>query len=771
MAAELIRVTGIVQGVGFRPTVWRLAQECGLVGQVWNDAEGVGIEAWGELKQLDRFAQRLLAEAPPLARIDSVKRSALHNAVLVPESFSIQASRSGAVRTGVAADAATCPACLAEVFDPSDRRYRYPFTNCTHCGPRLSIVRAIPYDRTNTSMSTFPMCADCQAEYADPGNRRFHAQPNACPVCGPQVWLEDANGDRLEPDPDYDAIEMAARLICRGYIVAIKGIGGIHLACDAANAQAVAMLRQRKQRYQKAFALMARDVAMVRRYARLNAEEQALLLDQAAPIVVLQAAGDSLASGIAPGQHSLGFMLPYTPLHHLLMQNIGRPIVLTSGNRSDEPQTIDNLDAHRRLDKIADYYLLHDREIVNRLDDSVLRFADGKPRLLRRARGYAPQPLLLPPELAADRSILAMGGELKNTFCLLKEGKAIVSQHMGDLEDAATYGDYLHNLELYQDLYGFSPDLVVVDKHPNYLSTHVGERMSAEMGVPLLKVQHHYAHILSCVAEHGVTPDYGKVLGMVLDGLGYGDDRTIWGGEFLLADYQGFARVGYFQPVAMPGGVQSIREPWRNTYAHLSTCIGWQDVQQRYGGLELVRYLSNKPLGFIQQMMDKGLNSPAASSAGRLFDAVAAALGVCPDFASYEGQAAIELEALAQASFESQDQYLYPYENAAAQLNWRQLWLALLDDIRRGEDKGVIAARFHHTLAAAVSDTAWGLAMEHDVETVILNGGVMQNRLLLEQTARLLRNHGLRVLVPERLPANDGGLSLGQAVAAIFNTR
>ena len=403
ITGESIRVTGIVQGVGFRPTVWRIASECGVVGEVWNDAEGVLIHAWGSRASLEQLVRRLRAEQPPLSRIEAIVRASLDASGELPGEFRIVSSREGTVRTGVAADAATCTACLAEVLDPANRRYRYPFTNCTHCGPRLSIVRAIPYDRANTSMAAFRMCPQCQSEYGDNADRRFHAQPNACGDCGPRVWMEDAAGNRLTPAEGGDIIHDAARLIRQGSIVAIKGIGGFHLACDAGNATTVDRLRRRKVRYHKALALMARDLDMVRRFAAVNAAEAALLSDRAAPVVVLNAAGESLAAGIAPGQNTLGFMLPYTPLHHLLMLDMKRPIVLTSGNRSDEPQTIDNRDARQRLERIADYYLLHNRDIVNRLDDSVLRVADGAPRFLRRARGYAPQPILLAEDFAFGR--------------------------------------------------------------------------------------------------------------------------------------------------------------------------------------------------------------------------------------------------------------------------------------------------------------------------------------------------------------------------------
>ncbi len=653
MKGESIRVTGIVQGVGFRPTVWRLANECGIVGQVLNDTDGVLIHAWASQGTLDVFARRLQNEQPPLSRIEAIARSALGDAENAPNDFQIVLSQKGRVHTNVAADAATCPECLAEVLDPANRRYRYPFTNCTHCGPRLSIVKAIPYDRANTSMASFPMCAQCRAEYEDPANRRFHAQPNACADCGPVVWLEDGDGNRLSPHAGTDAIETAARLIRQGQIVAVKGIGGIHLACDASNEVAVNKLRKRKHRYHKALALMARDIGMVSRFSEVNPAEEGLLRDNAAPIVVLKKKGEELASGVAPGQNTLGFMLPYTPLHHLLMQGMEEPVVLTSGNRSDEPQTISNRDAHQRLEQIADCYLLHDRDIVNRLDDSVLRVVDEKPRFLRRARGYAPQPILLHDDFSKADSILAMGGELKNTFCLLKDGKALLSQHMGDLEDVATHQDYHQNLRLYRQLFDFQPAMVVVDKHSGYLSTQLGRAIAVEEGARLIEVQHHHAHIVGCMAEHGLPLKSEKVLGVALDGLGYGMDGTLWGGEFLLVDYQGFERIAKFQPLPMLGGVQAIHEPWRNTLAHLMVTLDWSLITETYANLELVHFLNGKPLHVFRTMLDKGINSPLTSSAGRLFDAVAAAVGVCRESVGFEGQAAIELEALATCAFQS----------------------------------------------------------------------------------------------------------------------
>jgi hydrogenase maturation protein HypF len=512
---------------------------------------------------------------------------------------------------------------------------------------------------------------------------------------------------------------------------------------------------------------MAHDIEMVRRYAEVNEEEEVSMLQHhAAPIVILHASGESLASGVAPGQNSLGFILPYTPLHHLLMLELDRPIVLTSGNRSEEPQCIDNRDAHSRLDGIADYYLLHDRDIVNRLDDSVVRFADGKPRFLRRARGYAPQSIMLPDGFADGPDILAMGGELKNSFCLLQQGRATVSQHMGDLEDLSTYRDYQHNLQLYRQLFDFTPQTVVVDKHPNYISSQLGRVMAADDGLQLLEVQHHHAHIASCMAEHGLPLDSEKVLGVALDGLGYGENGSIWGGEFLLADYATCNRLAHFQPAPMLGGAQAMYEPWRNTLAYLMTTLGWDAVREKHAELEIVSYLDSKPVANLQTMAQRGINSPMASSAGRLFDAVAAAVGVCRDSASYEGQAAIELEALAREQFQQQSDSVYGFDFNGSCIDWMPLWQDLLDELAAKVEPAVIAARFHHTLATAVAQVADGICEKQNIQTVVLSGGVFQNRLLLERTSQLLRDGEITVLAPQALPANDGGLSLGQAVIA-----
>lgn len=756
-----------MQGVGFRPWVWKLAKDAGIRGSVCNDAQGVLIEAWGEQSALDGFLEQLRQEAPPLSRIESIERFSLHPGKTPAGDFTITTSREGETRTSVASDAATCVDCLIEIFDPEGRRYGYPFTNCTHCGPRLSIVHKVPYDRANTSMAPFIMCELCQSEYSDPLDRRFHAQPNACPDCGPQVWLEDSRGERLDITVN-EVIHAAAKLIQEGSIVAIKGIGGIHLACDAGNDTAVYKLRQRKQRYHKAFALMARDAAMVGRYARMDEVAAGALGDAAAPIVVLPKAGASLAADLAPGQNTLGFMLPYTPLHHLLMGFLQRPIVLTSGNLSDEPQSTDNKEARQRLNGIADFFLLHNREIVTRLDDSVLHIVDKQPRLLRRARGYVPMPITLPRGFDRRTRILAMGGELKSTFCLIRDGKAILSQHLGDLENADTYREYQRMLRHYQGLYDFTPDLIVVDKHPEYLSTKLGKQLSSELQVPLVEVQHHHAHIAACMVERGMAQDTDPVLGVALDGLGYGEDGTFWGGEFMLADYQGFQRLASFQPIPMPGGNKAMYEPWRNTFAYLTTALDWDQIQQQYAELELIHFLQQKPLNNLQIMLDKQINSPLASSAGRLFDAVAAAIGICREHASFEGQAAMELQAAAQPHIhEQENRVVYPFEMHGQQLSWAPLWLALLDDLYQGTPPDIIAARFHISVAAAVATIATSLCSQHGIHKVVLGGGVFQNSILLKYTNKYILKQQIEVIVSSNLPVNDGGLSLGQGAIGL----
>lgn len=768
---ESIRVRGLVQGVGFRPTVWRLAQELGLQGDVRNDGAGVLIRLWGEQGLTDRFCERLLRDCPPLARIDNLERQPLSEP-LVMHGFAILASDPSAVRTGVVPDAATCARCREEILDPKDRRYRYPFTNCTHCGPRFSILRAIPYDRANTSMAGFRMCPDCMAEYRDPSDRRFHAQPNACPRCGPRVWLEDRAGHPVDLRAlgVRDPIEGASLLLSRGAILAIKGIGGFHLACDATDEGVVSELRRRKRRFDKPFALMARDLGVIRRYCRVSEAEAGLLQDPAAPILLLERNSlQRVAAAVAPGQGTLGFMLPYSPLHQLLLEAWDRPLVMTSGNPSDEPQCIDNTEARTRLAHLVDYVLLHDRDILNRVDDSVVRVLDAEPRLLRRARGYAPGVLALPPDLSEAPPILAMGGELKSTLCLTQGGQAILSQHLGDLEEGRTAAEYERTLQLYGQLFQHQPQAIAVDLHPDYRSSQRGRAWATAAGLHLVEVQHHHAHIASVLAENGWPLTGGPVLGVALDGLGYGPDGTLWGGELLVADYRDYRRVGWLRPTPMPGGMAAVREPWRNTFAQIVRGMGWEVFRERYGALELRAWLEHQPLGLLTAMIERAFQAPRSSSCGRLCDAVAAALGICREGVSYEGQAAMELETLANRALEGAGAG-YPFGILETAEGWvlepAPLWDALLDELLAGVDRAQIAARFHLGLVAGLSALAVGLARCQGLDTLALSGGVLQNRILFEGLVGRLRDRGFRVLTQRQVPSNDGGIALGQAAVA-----
>ena len=766
MPGKAIRARGVVQGVGFRPAIWHLARLCRLTGSVWNDAEGVMIHAFGSEADLDAFVRRIPLQLPPLARLDSLEVQDLNG--MPDDEFRIVASREDrSAQTPIAADAATCPDCLAEIADPANRRYRYPFTNCTHCGPRLSIIRGVPYDRCRTSMAEFLMCPRCRQEYDDPVDRRFHAQANCCPDCGPRLWLEDSGRSTLNCD---DPVTRAAELIRQGFIIAIKGLGGFHLACNAADPDAVARLRQGKRRHAKPFALMARDAETIARHALLNEQATRALHDKAAPIVLLAAHGMALAPGIAPDDDKLGFMLPYTPLHSLLMQALDAPIVLTSGNVSDEPQCTGNDEAREKLAGIADYWLLHDRTIVNRLDDSVVRIMDGDIRLLRRARGYSPEALVLPAGFESADNILAMGAELKNSFCLLKNGQAVVSQHIGDLESAAVQHDYRNAVALYRQLFGFSPKRIAVDLHPDYLSTQYGQTLAAIEQAQLVAVQHHHAHLAACLAEHGVLLDTRPVLGAIFDGLGLGDDGTLWGGEFLLADYRNYTRLGHFQPIALPGGAQAMREPWRNAYAQLLHYFDWPLLRQEFAELNIIKLLAGKPLDTLAAMIARNLNSSPSSSCGRWFDAFAAALDLRSEQVHYEGQAAIALEALAAPLFAGEQPYpqAWSIDNGGGLLvlSWQGLWRAVLADLNCGTDKASIAARIHHSLIAATVELLNRLCRQAGTDRIVLSGGVFQNRLLLEAVSQQLRQAGKIVLSPQRYPMNDGGLALGQAVIA-----
>ncbi|HHC71590.1 MAG TPA: carbamoyltransferase HypF [Thiotrichales bacterium] len=765
-----IRVSGTVQGVGFRPAVWRLAHRYGIRGEVHNDAGGVNILAWGDASALQLFVDAIGRESPPLARIVALETRPLAGAGS-PTGFHIGASKAGPAATHVPPDVATCPECLAEVLDPADRRAGYPFTNCTRCGPRFSIVRALPYDRSNTSMAPFALCPRCRQEYEDPSDRRFHAQPTACPECGPRLWLEGADGETETSAP----LASAVALLRRGKILAVKGIGGFHLVVDATDQAAVKRLRHRKRRPTKPLALMARDLEVIRRYRRLSPAEEEALLDPAAPVVLLEKpAAERLPEAITPGPGATGnttplaFMLPMSPLHHLLLAPFDTPLVFTSGNLSGHPQCTDNRQARQQLGGIADAFLLHDREIVNRLDDSVVRLIGGRARPLRRGRGHAPAPILLPGGFEEAAAVTALGGEQKNTFCLLCGREAILSQHVGDLEQPSTLEQWRASLGRYADLYRHRPERLAVDSHPDYHASRHGEAWAERERIPLERVQHHHAHLASCLAENGHPLAGEAVLGLILDGLGHGDDGTLWGGELLLGDYGGYRRLARLSPAPLPGGTVAMREPWRNLAARLLLHPSGEALLHRYHRVAPIATLQRRPLTTLRRMIERGFNSPLASSTGRLFDAVAALLGVAPDRLTFEGEAATNLERLAwQAS------HAHPLRfarNRASDDLWEldptPLWPALLEALADGVEPAALAAGFHLALADGWIALCSRLAREAGVKQVALSGGVFQNRLLHERIEAGLREAGLEPLSHHRVPAGDGGLALGQACVA-----
>ncbi|MFZ6654636.1 carbamoyltransferase HypF [Undibacterium sp. TJN19] len=792
-----VRVRGTVQGVGFRPAVYRLAVECQLHGEVSNDTDGVLIRLSGMQTDIRQFLQRLQNEAPPLAKIDSIN-SAVIDAPWSYQNFRIAASSHGHGRTEIVADAATCRACLDEIANPAERRYLYPFTNCTHCGPRLSIIEGIPYDRETTTMAAFTLCPQCQREYADPLDRRFHAQPVACHDCGPRLSIHEA-GQLVASDchathlsdlhhRTEQQLEQIHQALSAGKIVAVKGLGGFHLCCDASNHASVEFLRQRKQRYAKPFALMSHDMDTIKNYCSVSALEAQTLQSAAAPVVLLETrqlphpALAPLSHAIAPGSHLLGFMLPYTPLHHMISQRFGKPLVMTSGNLSGEPQITDNTEAILGLGKIADLIVCHNRDIANRIDDSVVRCTAGKARVLRRARGYAPRSIALPAGFENADQILAYGAELKSTFCLVKQGTAILSQHQGDLEDVCTFDDYEHNLALYQRLFEFSPRYLALDHHPEYICNKLARSDIGTAPLPVIEVQHHHAHIASAMAENQITLSHPPVLGIALDGLGLGDDGTLWGGEFLLADYCNFKRVGRFKPVAMPGAAQAIKQPWRNSYAQIVNSMRWNDFIEKYGNTALAKFLAGQPITTLHAMMQDKLNCPVASSAGRLFDAVAGAIGLHAAQVQFEGQAAMELEMLVDKDLlenylhggdgdkGGHQAYRFSIESATdtqlLELNAASIWPQLLGDLQQDVANKRIATRFHAGLITGICDMVDQLQQKYGFHDIALSGGCMQNAVLLEGLSQSLSKRKLNCLSHAQVPANDGGVALGQAVIA-----
>jgi hydrogenase maturation protein HypF len=754
-----IQVRGTVQGVGFRPFVYKMARNMGLVGHVFNSSAAVVIEIEGSAAALDEFVEALRTDAPQLAEVQQINVERV--APLGTADFSIVRSREveGMVAR-IPADAGTCDACWRDFDDPKNRRFGYPFTNCTHCGPRYTITHKVPYDRPNTTMAAFTMCSVCMAEYVDPSDRRFHAQPTACAVCGPGLALVERGGRVPQTFSDVNALPILRRarsVLREGKILAVKGLGGFLLACDATNEAAVATLRQRKHRPHKPFALMVRDVDAARRLCAISAEEEAALHHLRRPIVLLERTADAkLAPGIADGHSTVGVMLPYTPLHYLLFSDsVGEEpafsaLVMTSGNLSEEPIVIDNAEAMERLDGVADWFLMHNREIATRVDDSVARCFAGQQRVLRRSRGFAPQTIVLE---MAQRQVLAFGGELKNTFCLTKDGEAMLSQHIGDLQNYETMQFFEQTLDKMKRLFHVSPEAVAHDLHPDYMSTHMALACGIERRIG---IQHHHAHIASCMAENALQ---GQVIGVAFDGTGYGTDGRIWGGEFLICDYAGFRRAAHLRNVLLAGGDAAVRQPWRSALSYVRDALGEQ-------GRDELRCFSGVPeqhVVLVERMLARRINTVESSSCGRLFDAVAALLGLASEV-TFEGQAAIALEAVASPGDERYDFGIEDGESSI--VDFRPMVAAVVDDLARGEEVGVISGRFHNTLSAAIVRVCERIRESDGLDRVCLSGGTFQNVLLLHRTVQDLRLRGFGVFLHSVVPPNDGGIALGQAAIA-----
>lgn len=742
---------GVVQGVGFRPFVYGLAQKNNLQGWVNNSSAGVFIEVEGKMEAVEDFTREVSHQAPPRARIESLKFEDL-----TPVGFRSFEIRESVEEAGkyqlISPDIATCEPCQQEVFNPQDRRYRYPFTNCTNCGPRFTIIQDIPYDRPKTTMAQFRMCPECQHEYDDPTNRRFHAQPNACSHCGPKVELCDEQGKPLGVD---DPISSAIALLREGKILAIKGLGGFLLACNAQNPLVLERLRQRKRRPHKPFAVMLPHLPAVQKHCWVNEGEEKLLLAPESPIVLLHWKESSPISRlVAPGQKYLGVMLPYTPLHHLLLRESGLVLIMTSGNLSEEPIAKDNEEAFSRLQGIADAFLIHDRDIYIQYDDSVTAVVSGENTILRRARGYAPFPIRLPFSL---KPILACGAELKNTFCLTRDQYAFLSQHIGDMENLETLNHFQRTIGIYQKLFSIQPEMVAYDLHPEYLSTKYALQLTGKK----IGVQHHFAHMASCLAENGVE---GPAIGLTFDGLGYGTDGNLWGGEFLLGNFRFFERKAHFEYIPMPGGAAAIQHPWRMALSYVYTLLGKEEFMKHQ---PLFALPQGEKVRIILQQIDQKFNAPLTSSCGRLFDGVSALLGLCPSV-SYEGQAAMELERIANPEEDGAYDFFTEEEEGKEIIRLRPIIAGVLKDLGKGIEPSVIAAKFHNTLVNIGVAICQKIGDRGGPKKVVLSGGVFQNRLLTERMRSAMEKSGLEVLTHRLVPCNDGGLALGQAVIANF---
>lgn len=765
-----VHISGVVQGVGFRPFLWQQATRFGLTGWVNNDTAGVAMEVQGTDAQLQKFLSALEEQAPPLAVVRSIDTNEIP--VMSESGFSILKSSSSqdSESTAIAADISVCIDCLREINDPNDRRYRYPFTNCTNCGPRFTIVEDIPYDRSRTTMKSFPMCAACRQEFDHSENRRFHAQPNACPECGPRIWFVNDKSDEQQftkaiSNCDEAAIRQFTAAIARGNIVAVKGIGGFHLACDGTNDKPIEKLRERKGRVDRPFAIMIREPEQARAFAVFSDREMNLLTGQDRPIVLLQKKPGQrlLSKQVAPGTNLIGVMLPYSPLHYLLIGET--PLVMTSANVTNEPIVRTNMEAKNRLANLADNFLLHDREIYVECDDSVFRNVDDQLLPVRRSRGHAPLPVNLP---ETGPSVLAVGGDIKSTFCVTRDDRAYLSQHIGDLGNIETLQTLKRNIDHFLSLYRIKVEALVADLHPGYMSVQFAKELANGLGIPLFRVQHHHAHIVSLLAEHGMSKTR-RVIGCCFDGTGYGTDKNIWGGEFLISDQQRLIRFAHLKYAPLPGGDTSIRRPYRVALALLwSYGFDWDEQ------LPCLKACPPEEQKLLRQQLEKTFNCVLSSSMGRLFDAIASLLDI-RQTVTYEAQAAIELETLAAQIAHDIDPHAYafrvqraasPDQTSAAEIDFGSLIGQICTDIGSGVERTVVAAQFHHAVANLVLDICKTARDIHGIKTAGLTGGVFQNGLLLQLTKRRLTENGFEVLAHATVPPNDGGLALGQAIVA-----
>jgi hydrogenase maturation protein HypF len=748
-----IIIKGIVQGVGFRPFIHKLVQNYNLSGWVLNSNQGVEMDIEGKTEELNNFISDIKKKLPPLARIEKIEVNQLP--LIGYKGFYIKKSivkeEDGFVL--VSPDISICKDCLQELFNPHNRRFRYPFINCTNCGPRFTIINDIPYDREKTTMNIFKMCPKCQSEYENIEDRRYHAQPNACVDCGPQVSLYQ-NKKRLE---DIDSIEEAVKLFKKGKIGAIKGLGGFHLACDATNNKVVVRLRRLKNRETKPFALMSPDLEKIKQYCKLGKKEEEWLTDRARPIVLLKKKEDSLISSlVAPRNNYLGVMLPYTPLHYLLLKDNFTALIMTSGNIADQPIIGDNQEALEKLDRIADFFLLYNRDIFNRCDDSVLKIISGDNAFFRRSRGYVPHPIILDFKL---KEVLALGGELKNTISFSKENYVFLSQYLGDLKSVENLEFFKESITSFKKMFKVKPKIIACDLHPDYLSTQYAEEIKVKKGLKVVRVQHHHAHIVSCMAENNIKE---KVIGVAYDGTGYGDDGNIWGGEFLLCDLKEYLRVGHLKYSPLPGGDKAIMEPWRMAYSYLYSIYG---PRAKKIDIDFNRRMDYDKLSIIEKMIDKNINSPLTSSCGRLFDAASSLIGI-RDEISYEGQAAMELESFCASGIKKRYNFCVCKEGEEFIIDPREIFIDIIEDLKKGIDKKVMAAKFHNTVAEFTLNLCGKIRENTGINKIALSGGVFQNRYLTEKIISLLEKDDFQVYTQRKVPPNDGGISLGQAVVA-----